>query len=165
MFGQRPMAGLAVDLCMCAGLFLFQDIAVTDFAGLMTGKPGRMRRNLRNRVPTVMPILPKALRNKKSACQKEKQSPEDKDRGKAEKMSGMPEIAHMLLPEGICHPQGKSCCAADLALYVRQITIMILVNDDHVILRTASGRYCNRDFVISPLVPKEWIFDDILYLI
>jgi len=63
VLGLRAMASLAGDPGMLAfGLFL-EDIDVAGFTGLVPGVDHGQRRNLRDRVPPVMPIFPEAVGN------------------------------------------------------------------------------------------------------
>ena len=73
VLGLRAMASLAGDSSMFAFGLLLEDIDVTGFAGLVPGVDDGQRRNLRNGVATVMPILPKTARDKEDSKPEKRQ--------------------------------------------------------------------------------------------
>ena len=66
MLGLRPVASLASDHYMLAKFFLINDVGVAAFAGLVSGKRNRPRRDLADRRPSIVAILPEAARYNRS---------------------------------------------------------------------------------------------------
>ena len=72
---QRTVASLAIDARMFAGLFDVENIGVAGFASLMPRVHNGQRRNLRQRIRSVMTIFPEALGNKLNSEAEEDRHP------------------------------------------------------------------------------------------
>ena len=72
------MAGFAVDVGVFALRFHIQNVGVTGFAGLMSGKFDGMRGDLADSGAAIVPVLAKALWNDVVARHQEHQEGEDK---------------------------------------------------------------------------------------
>ena len=66
MLSLGPVASLASDHYMLAKFFLIDDVGVAAFAGLVSGKRNRSRRDLADRGPSIVAILPKTARHDRS---------------------------------------------------------------------------------------------------
>ena len=95
MLCQRPVAGLAVDVRMLAGLLCVEHIAVAGLAGLVAGEVDRACGNLADRIPAVVPILSKAPRDDKAAHGQEDQEGDQKNRRESKQVSCILEGTHL----------------------------------------------------------------------
>jgi len=77
MFGLRPVAGFAIHVRMFAVLLYVQNVHVTGLASLVPGVFGRMRGNLADGSPAIVPILSKALGDNVVAYHQKQQKGED----------------------------------------------------------------------------------------
>ncbi len=66
MLSLGPVASLASDHYMPAKFFLIDDVGVAAFAGLVSGKRNRSRRDLADRCSSIVAILPKTARHDNS---------------------------------------------------------------------------------------------------
>ena len=94
MFGQRPVAGLAVHMCVLAVALHIQDIGMARLAGLMTGELHRSRSNFTDSGATVVPILAKAWWNHEVSNNKKDDKGENEQSRESEKMPGILECTH-----------------------------------------------------------------------
>lgn len=62
VLGQSPVTSLASDYHMFAKLFLIRDVGMAGLADIVPGERNRPGRDLANRLPSIVSILPKTLR-------------------------------------------------------------------------------------------------------
>ena len=86
VLGLRAVASLTADAGVLAFGLLLEDIDVTGFAGLVPGVDDGQRRNLRNGVAAVMPVLPKTVRDEEGSQAEEHQCARPKQDCDAEQM-------------------------------------------------------------------------------
>jgi len=78
---QRTMAGFAIDVRVPAVPFLFQNVAVTALAGLMSGEIHRPGSQLGQGISAKVSVLSKTFRNQDAAQDKKEEKAKAKHRG------------------------------------------------------------------------------------
>ena len=86
MFGERPVACLAVDRSVDTVSFGVGDVGVTALADLVTGIGDRARSDLRQGVAPVMTVLAKTLREESAAQDDKENQANEENRGHAKQM-------------------------------------------------------------------------------
>ena len=86
VLGERPVAGLAVDLSVDTVSFGVGYIGVTALADLVTGIGDRARSDLRQGVAPVVTVLAKTLREESAAQDDKENQANEENRGHAKQM-------------------------------------------------------------------------------
>jgi len=117
MLRQRPMTRFTIDMCVLASALFSDNVRVTIFAGMVSGKIDRASRDVFHRVAAIMPVLTKTLRHQVSAHAEENDAPDGENPGQSEQVPGFLERTHKacLLDTAACHERA-----------VRQITSLCL---------------------------------------
>ena len=94
MFGEGPVAGLAIDLGVDTVSFGVGYIGVTALAGLVTGVGERTRSDLRQGFTPVVPVPAKAFREESAAQDNKENQAGKENRGHAKQMRDVFERNH-----------------------------------------------------------------------
>ena len=94
VLGQRSVAGFAVDVRVLAVLLRVQNVRVAGFARIVAREVDGTGGHLRDRVPAVVPIFPKALRDNKVPDYEKYDEKEYEQKTEPEKMSCIFEKLH-----------------------------------------------------------------------
>jgi len=84
MFGKRPVARLAVHMCVFALALHIQDIGMARLASLMTGELHRSSRDLANGIAAIVAVLPEALWNNVASDYEKNNKRENKESRESE---------------------------------------------------------------------------------
>lgn len=95
---QRSVAGLAVHPRVFPGAFCLRNVGVAAFAGLVPREADGVCRNLRNGGSAIVPILPEAARDDKTADRQKRQGSHCEQPGQTKEMACIPEHALELPP-------------------------------------------------------------------
>jgi hypothetical protein len=71
VLGQSPVASLASNHHMLTKLFLIHDVGMAGLADIVPGERNRPGRDLANRMPSIVAILPKTLRHHSGSQEQE----------------------------------------------------------------------------------------------
>ncbi len=109
VLGQRPVTGLAIHVRVLAIFFLFEDVGMAGFAGLVPGEVHRPGRDFRQCIAPIVPILAETFGDQKSAEDQKQENACDEDSGQSKKMSrilknihGMLSAKRPLFPSFLC---------------------------------------------------------------
>lgn len=101
MPGQRPVASFAAHVGVLAIFFLFKDVGMAGFTGLMPSEIHGTGGDVHQSVAPIMPILPEALGNEKAPEHQEQHRAGDEDACQAKKMSCILKGIHGVLTQRI----------------------------------------------------------------
>ena len=97
VLGQRSVAGLAVNVRVLAIFFLFQDVGMAPFAGLVSRKIHWPRGDFRQCGAAIVPILSETFWNQKSPEDQKQEDARNEDSCQSKKMSRILEGIHGML--------------------------------------------------------------------
>ncbi len=89
VFGLRAVAGLTVHARVLARVFFLGDIGVAGFADFMSSVDNGQCGRFRDRISTVVAVLPEGRRNKERPENEKKDRPQYKDASQPEEMFGV----------------------------------------------------------------------------
>jgi hypothetical protein len=119
MFGERTVAGLAVDVDVPAALLFFQDIRMAVFAGLVTGVIHGTSGDFGWGISTVVSILSETLGHQEGTHSDKGQAADDEDSGEPKEVSGILEGIHRNAALQIQHfAAGLRCAESHTAVFM-----------------------------------------------
>jgi hypothetical protein len=100
----RTVTRFAVHMGVLAAAFSLSHVGVAVFTGLVSRKVNRMRGDLRNRSPAIMPVLTKGPGDNQSAKAEERQGSNREEQSQTKEMSRISEDPHQYIPPSQrCH--------------------------------------------------------------
>lgn len=97
VFGERPVAGLTVDLNVSTVSFAVGHVGVTALAGLVTGVGDRARGDFRQGVAPIVTVLAKTFGEESAAQDDKENQANEENRGHAKQMRDVFERNHSLV--------------------------------------------------------------------